>query len=57
MISAQSPLHQTVEQFLQMVQENGVSVIVTLTREEEQDDTGIGINLIASTTYNHVSLI
>ena len=39
-ISAQSPLPQTVEHFLQMVQENGVSVIVTLTREEEQDADG-----------------
>ena len=40
MIAAQSPLPQTVDQFLQMVQEYGVSVIVTLTREEEQDDNG-----------------
>lgn len=39
-ISAQSPLPLTVEHFLQMVQENGVSVIVTLTREEEQGDNG-----------------
>ena len=39
-ISAESPLPQTVEPFLQMVQENGVSVIVTLTREGEQDDNG-----------------
>ena len=39
-ISAESPLAQTVEHFLQMVQENGVSVIVTLMREEEQDDNG-----------------
>ena len=40
MIAAQSPLAQTVEHFLQMVQENGVSVIVTLTRGEEQDADG-----------------
>ena len=41
MISAQSPLPQSVEHFLQMVQENEVSVIVTLIREEEQEDNGI----------------
>ena len=35
MISAQSPLPQTMDHFLQMVQENEVSVIVTLTREGE----------------------
>ena len=37
MISAQSPLPQSVEHFLQMVQENEVSVIVTLTREGEKE--------------------
>ena len=37
MISAQSPLDQSVKHFLQMVQENEVSVIVTLTREGEQE--------------------
>ena len=40
-ICAQSPLPNTVEHFLQMIQENGVSVIVTLAREEEQDANGL----------------
>ena len=43
-ICAQSPLPNTVEHFLQMIQENGVSIIVTLTRENEHDADGIGIN-------------
>ena len=43
-ISAQSPLPHTVEHFLQMIQENHVSVIVTLTREDEQEAEGIVIH-------------
>ena len=37
-ISAQSPLPRTVPHFLQMMQENNVTVITTLTTEEEQGD-------------------
>ena len=51
LISAQSPLPQTVEHFLQMVQENGVSVIVTLTKEEEQDADG---NVIKRQRVRHL---
>ena len=37
-IAAQSPLPQTASHFLQMMVENKVSVIVTLTREGEHED-------------------
>ena len=37
-IAAQSPLPLTVPHYLQMLEENKVSVIVTLTRDNEQDD-------------------
>ena len=37
-IAAQSPLPLTVAHYLQMLEENKVSVIVTLTRDNEQDD-------------------
>ena len=37
-ISSQSPLPMTVPHYLQMIQENDVSVIVVLTKEEEQHD-------------------
>ena len=38
LISAQSPLPGTVSHFFQMIQENLVSVIVTLTTKAEQQD-------------------
>ena len=42
-IAAQSPLPLTIGHFLQMIQENNVSVIVTLTKDLEQHNAdGIG---------------
>ena len=43
MIAAQSPLPETIPQFLQMTHENKVAVIVTLTKDREQHDAQ-GIN-------------
>ena len=42
LISAQSPLPRTVSHFLQMAQENNVTIILTLTtKAEEQDAKGM----------------
>ena len=39
-IAAQSPLPRTVPHFLQMIQENNVSLVVTLTRDNEEQGEG-----------------
>ena len=44
-IAAQSPLPRTVPHFLQMIQENNVSLVVTLTKENEEQDGGLCANL------------
>ena len=39
-IAAQSPLPRTVPHFLQMIQENNVSLVVTLTKDNEEQGEG-----------------
>ena len=52
-IAAQSPLPRTVPHFLQMIQENNVSLVITLTKDNEEQGEGWCYNTLFP--YDHQS--